>query len=73
MQKNESDLLIKISDNGVGLPDNFKIEKSTSLGMKLIDVLSTQLEATCTYDSTEKGTTFQMQFSVDDHSSKSIS
>ena len=60
LQKNESDLLIKISDNGVGLPDDFKIENSTSLGMKLIEVLSTQLEATCTYDSTEKGTTFQM-------------
>jgi two-component sensor histidine kinase len=40
----ESNQLI-VSDNGIGLPPNFDIENSNSLGLQLVTVLSEQIEA----------------------------
>jgi len=36
-------LMLKIRDNGVGLPDNFDIAKTPTLGMNLIHSLIIQL------------------------------
>lgn len=52
---------LSIFDNGIGLPGNFEEKKSTSLGIKLIDVLSQQLDTTYDFKKMEKGgTTFQI-------------
>lgn len=51
----------KISDNGIGLPENIGSKKG-SLGMNLIDTLSRQLNAEYEYYSTKHGTTFEMEF-----------
>jgi two-component sensor histidine kinase len=37
-------ILFSISDNGIGLPDNFDVEQSDSLGMQLINALAKQLD-----------------------------
>jgi two-component sensor histidine kinase len=36
-------LILKISDNGVGFPKNLNIEKSESLGLRLVNNLTSQL------------------------------
>ncbi len=36
-------LCLRVSDNGVGLPDGFDLQKSQSLGLKLVETLSFQL------------------------------
>jgi len=51
-----------ISDDGVGIPDDFDIEKSDSLGMELINTLSEQLGAEISYKPVRKGTRFEMSF-----------
>jgi two-component sensor histidine kinase len=52
---------LEISDDGVGLPDDFNSRKG-SLGMNLIDTLSDQLEADHNFSSSGNGTTFSMEF-----------
>ncbi|PHS62914.1 MAG: hypothetical protein COB12_10040 [Flavobacterium sp.] len=49
-------LKLVVSDNGVGLPENFSIENTTSLGYKLIRSFSQKLEADFNIESTNKGT-----------------
>ena len=53
---------LEISDDGVGLPEDFDIEKSDSLGMELINTLSEQLGAVISYQPDSKGTRFEISF-----------
>ena len=39
-------LILKISDNGKGIPKNLNIEESESLGLRLVYNLTTQLNGT---------------------------
>ncbi len=53
---------LQINDNGKGLPQDFQeLQSGESLGLKLIDTLSKQLEAEYTYQSMDNGGT---QFSL---------
>lgn len=56
---------LEISDDGIGLPDDFN-SGSGSLGINLIETLTNQLDAVYTLSSSEKGTTFSMQFQKED-------
>jgi two-component sensor histidine kinase len=38
-----SDYLLQIRDNGIGLPEDFNIRRSPSLGLRLVDRLVKQL------------------------------
>ncbi len=59
----EGDLLtFSLADDGVGLPDHFSKNGADSLGMKIISVLSTQLDADLKYDRTDTGTQVTLQF-----------
>jgi two-component sensor histidine kinase len=49
-------------DNGPGLPDDFSLEKTSSLGMKVIRLLTKQLDGTSKFYS-DNGTVFELQFS----------
>lgn len=40
----ENKLLLLVSDNGVGVPDDFNINKSNSLGLKIVSSLVSQIE-----------------------------
>jgi PAS domain S-box-containing protein len=53
---------VSVFDNGVGMPVDFDIKKSTSLGLKLVQTLVDQLEGTFQWHS-NGGTEFIIEFS----------
>jgi PAS domain S-box-containing protein len=55
------DFLLMISDNGVGLPEKFNFEKATSLGLRLVRILSKQMRARLEI-SKGMGTQFRVYF-----------
>lgn len=57
----EKKVMMTISDSGIGLPNDFEIEKSESLGMQLIIALTSQLDGEVIY-SGENGTKFTVTF-----------
>jgi len=52
---------IKIGDNGKGLPDDFDLENSESLGLQLVYTLADQLDATIDVNA-KKGTKYLITF-----------
>lgn len=58
---NEVTCRIIYSDNGNGMPADFKIEQSTSLGMKIIQLLTRQLNGSFNYYN-DKGAVFEINF-----------
>ncbi|HRH65970.1 MAG TPA: histidine kinase dimerization/phosphoacceptor domain -containing protein [Bacteroidia bacterium] len=63
IQLNRADgrVIMKISDNGIGLPEGFSIENSESLGMQLIQALTSQIDGELNV-SRENGTAFTVSF-----------
>ena len=59
-QRNE-DIVLRVSDDGVGLPAAFDPEQSSSLGLKLVKVLMRQLRGTLQV-LPSNGATFEAQF-----------
>ncbi|NGX85060.1 histidine kinase dimerization/phosphoacceptor domain -containing protein [Aequorivita sp. KMM 9714] len=55
-------LSLSVADNGKGLPKNFSIDETTTLGFRLIKAFSEKLKADLTVDSSEKGTTVSLVF-----------
>ncbi|WP_441001213.1 histidine kinase dimerization/phosphoacceptor domain -containing protein [Fodinibius sp. SL11] len=49
---------LQITDNGKGLPEDFTLQQSSSLGMNLIQTLTHQLEGQLEYQNTENGCEF---------------
>jgi two-component system, sensor histidine kinase PdtaS len=58
---NDIDYELTIEDDGVGLPAGFEPEKSNSLGLKLVKILSRQLRGSFSLKS-DKGTVFLVKF-----------
>lgn len=61
-EQKEGLLNITIRDDGIGLPDDFNVKESSSLGMNIIRILSTQLEAEFEFNSSTEGTLFTLSF-----------
>jgi PAS domain S-box-containing protein len=62
LTKSESgDFLLMISDNGVGLPEKFNFDKATSLGLRLVRILTRQMRARLEI-SNGMGTQFRVYF-----------
>lgn len=60
---NENDEIdLSISDNGVGLPDDFNIDESQGLGHEIIKKLCRQLSAEFNFSSTVTGSIFKLHF-----------
>lgn len=59
--ENKGRVTLKITDDGVGLPENFKFEKNDSLGIQLVYSLTEQLDGTIQVESHD-GTTFLINF-----------
>lgn len=55
--------LLRVSDDGVGLPSDLDLERTTSLGLYLVRVLAHQLRATLEVGRTG-GTTFNLRFTA---------
>jgi len=54
---------LSVCDNGVGLPPGMDWRHSTSLGLRLVQMLARQVEGEIDL-STEKGTSFQLKFTL---------
>ncbi len=63
--RSEQDFLLRVRDNGRGLPANFDLNKVKSLGLQLVKVLTKQLEGTLDINS-ENGAGFSIRFSKSD-------
>ncbi|WP_377474964.1 MAG: PAS domain S-box protein [Microcoleus anatoxicus] len=61
IKKDRDYLLLSIKDNGKGLPPDFNLEESESLGLQLVVNLTEQLEGTLNYGS-NGGTCFKILF-----------
>jgi len=59
--KDDSQICFKIKDNGKGFPENFKIEETNSLGLKLAQNLTMQLDGKFEYKS-ENGLEITVSF-----------
>lgn len=55
---------IEIGDDGIGMPENFIVEDSESLGLQLVDSLVEQLDGAFEIDSSN-GTHFKIEFPLD--------
>ncbi len=53
---------LTVLDNGVGLPKDFETKKNHSLGIKLIEGISWQLRGELSYNTSEKGSIFEVLF-----------
>lgn len=58
LKKKAGNIILTVSDNGPGLPQDFESLVGNGLGSVLIKSFSEQLEAEMKVDSSEKGTTF---------------
>jgi PAS domain S-box-containing protein len=58
-----------VADNGVGLPPDFSLADSTSLGLRLVQILTDQLSGKLTYRS-NGGAQFEVTFDVQHHSER---
>jgi PAS domain S-box-containing protein len=60
--KEEEQVKLEIIDNGVGLPPNLDWEKNNSLGLRLVRLLSQQLDAEILVNGNNQGTIFSITF-----------
>ena len=60
-KKKDNKIILFIQDNGVGFPEEYDLEKSESLGMQLIQALTSQLDGDLVV-SRENGTSFKISF-----------
>ncbi len=58
-------ITLTVADNGIGLPDNIKLDEPETLGFTLIKALSEQLNGTLEVNSSE-GTKFRFTFNLSD-------
>lgn len=68
LHRNENNLHVELTDNGVGLPDDFDYEKQQSLGITLIRTLVSQLKGTADFQDRldSPGTRFVLEFELED-------
>jgi two-component sensor histidine kinase len=59
MRKNNNELLLQVKDNGVGLPQGFNMEKTSSFGYEIINAFAQKLKARTNIES-HNGTDVQI-------------
>ncbi|MFK7953276.1 MAG: ATP-binding protein, partial [Ekhidna sp.] len=55
--------LLNVKDDGKGIPDEIDIRKTKSLGLRLVRMLSQQLEGDFEFKS-DNGTSFELKFAA---------
>lgn len=65
LQKTQQQLIVKVTDNGYGLPDDFDKRAATGIGLRIVRAFSKQLDAKLEYSSKEY-TTFKLTLELDD-------
>jgi len=66
LKQDGDDITLKIKDDGAGLPADIEVNNPNSLGLKLIDTLSTQLSGTAEFRNADPGTEFILQFEFEE-------
>lgn len=61
LQQSGNILTLAVSDDGIGMPENFDIEKSESMGFMLVSILTKQIDGTLHIES-KKGTSVYVKF-----------
>ncbi|MEL7835144.1 two-component regulator propeller domain-containing protein [Fodinibius sp. N2] len=61
-EKDTNRIIFKVVDNGQGLPEDFDITQSETLGLTLVETLCKQVEGTFSFKNTENGTEFILKF-----------
>ena len=61
-RQSDHQYLLAVTDNGPGLPDNKKIDELNSMGLRLVKILTNQLDGTFSYEY-EHGSAFKILFS----------
>lgn len=64
LKETDGELILNITDNGVGLPDDFSATSDDTLGLLLIKILSEQLGGDYEYEWDKNGTTFKLTFQI---------
>jgi two-component sensor histidine kinase len=59
--RQEGNVVLTVSDDGVGVPDEAKLIHSKSIGLEIVRILSRQLKGKCELDRSQ-GTTFRFSF-----------
>lgn len=60
-EKTEHQFELVVTDDGPGMPDNFNLEKTNSMGLKLVKLLSDQIDGELSFQN-KKGATFNLTF-----------
>jgi PAS domain S-box-containing protein len=60
--RTHSSVVLEVSDNGVGLPDDLSIEETKNLGLQLVDILTTQLNGELEFPQVQHGTHVRITF-----------
>jgi len=60
---NENEVELTVSDNGIGVPEGIDFNNSGSLGLKLVNILTDQIDGKLDLDQS-KGTKFQIRFKM---------
>lgn len=63
IQKEGKQITLTLQDNGIGLPADFDLEKSTGFGLMLVNMLADQMNAKIKFAS-DKGTKFTLVFQL---------
>ncbi|REE05754.1 histidine kinase dimerization/phosphoacceptor domain -containing protein [Marinoscillum furvescens] len=63
LKKQGEEFVLRIADNGKGLPEEIDIRKTRSLGLRLVNMLSNQLEGSFEIHA-KKGTEFKLNFAA---------
>ncbi len=66
LSEEDNIVTLKITDNGIGLPQDFEENTDSTMGMKLIDLLTEQVEGKKKLYSDGNGTTFLLTFEKTD-------
>ncbi|MGD8749555.1 MAG: hypothetical protein PVI44_13910, partial [Balneolaceae bacterium] len=63
--KDGPEIVLKITDDGIGIPENTDLKNPQSLGIKLIKTLSKQLCGEASFKNMQPGTEFLLVFELE--------
>lgn len=64
LKRKNKTVVMRVADNGVGLPKGFNYEKTDSLGVQLVYTLTEQIDGTITVNTASTGTEFLITFEM---------